>query len=180
MNSTAVLMVFLVVCFFGLAFVNYMAIRERVNIRFPGFSPYLNPIAIHLLEGLNYKVNKTHRLQHAKRPTYRVEATWFPGVVNFEESGTLVGTNCFSLSVRGSVLPLYRDRLHPTLFGYDWYRGYRLEFEKGEVLIFTPWIYPQVSRPCVFLYKGHVPMFSLVRAFIKAASSAKDVPLITV
>ncbi len=139
--------------------IQIVAIRERVKVRFPGFSPYLNPIGIYKLWRLNTWINATHKSRVDKSWSDSPKREWFPKCIRFEDSSDENGY--FSSPGRD-----YVNTIHPTLLGYDWYRGYHLKFEEYEVLIFTPWVWPQKTRPTLFLFKGKVPTQNIVSAYL--------------
>ena len=38
--------------------------------------------------------------------------------------------------------PTFNDQLHPTIEGYDWYRGFAVKVNGGKVLILSGWMHP--------------------------------------
>jgi hypothetical protein len=80
-----------------------------------------------------------------------------------------------SIEESGFRSTFFEGILHPVVEGYAWYRGYWiLQDPKNGVLIFTPWIWPQDTRPPLILIVGEPNqnwVSQIVRCYIQGANN---------
>lgn len=51
----------------------------------------------------------------------------------------------------------FGGQLHPRVDDYGWYRGYRIIYGPGaEMILYTPWVWPQDSRPSLLFVTGGI------------------------
>jgi fucose 4-O-acetylase-like acetyltransferase len=160
-------LVFMTVLLVGYVYVRVQAYQTRVptwqaavDLSYPGYTLYANVWAAALMRLLNIWVNWRYRCRSVW--STRPDASWFPQAVTFRSSDD---THSELSAVRFSAV------LCPHLLSYDWYRSYTIHTSTGSCIIFAPWVWPQETRPHVFLFQGDISMGTIVWQFLKGAMS---------